>query len=134
MVCPAYPSTPAPRGQRANLLTVADVNLTTCQGMREAEFEDLLAEELINGVLATSYRINQPQVPRESRRKKWSERMESVFGAAGKIWSERTCTELKMAVAQAVDANPAGALNAHRRQVFDALVSTLKARLEPSAQ
>jgi putative ATP-dependent endonuclease of OLD family len=122
------------RARAANLLTDADVNLTICQGMREAELEDLLAVDVINGVLAASYRINQPQVPRDSRRKKWSERMELVFGAAGKPWSDRTCNELKTAVAQAVVANPKDALNAHRRKVFDALVSALEARLEHSAQ
>jgi hypothetical protein len=120
------------KARAVNLLTDADTNLTTCQGMREAEFEDLLAEPLVHRVLATTYRITHPQVPKESRRKKWSERMESVFGTVGKPWSDRTSRELKMAVAQAVSENPAVALNDHRRTVFDALVRALEARLAPS--
>lgn len=117
------------RAREARLLVDADVNVTTCQGMIEAEFEDLLADELVNQVLSNTYRIVSPQVPKEARRKKWSKRMELVFKNAGKPWTDRTCSELKEAVSQAVKANPAAALNPNRRSVFDALVTVLEGRL-----
>jgi putative ATP-dependent endonuclease of the OLD family len=117
------------RAREARLLVDADVNFANCQGMIEAEFEDLLADELVNQVLATSYRIASSQVPKDARRKKWSRRMELVFGNAGKQWSNRTCSELKLALSEAVKGTPATALHPHRRSVFDALVSALEERL-----
>jgi putative ATP-dependent endonuclease of the OLD family len=118
------------RARETRLLADADVNFTNCQGMNEAEFEDLLAVDLVNKVLAENYRITNPQVPKDARRKKWSRRMELVFGNAGKQWSNRTCSELKLVVAEAVKSNPSAALNPNRRSVFDALVSALEQRLE----
>ena len=118
------------RARAASLLVDADINLTTCQGMREAEFEDLLAEGLVFQVLSTVYRITHPLIPKDARRKKWSERMKSVFESAGKPWSDRTRDELKMAIADAVKASPEMALNPHRRAVFDSLVGALESRLE----
>ncbi len=117
------------RAKRARLVTDADVNFTTCQGMREAELEDLLNPTLVEEILRANYRIHSPTVPASAKRAKWSERMRATFENAGKRWSDQTCNELKMLVANAVKNRPQDALNAHRAAVFDALVAALEARL-----
>jgi hypothetical protein len=121
------------RAREARLITDADINMSTCQGMREAEFEDLLAEDLLAKVLADTYRIATVSVPKAVKAKKWSERMASVFVTNGKPWSDRTCSELKLAVAHAVRASPSTALSQHRTSVFEALVKALEGRLAGQA-
>lgn len=117
------------RAKDARLIDDADANFTTCQGMREAELEDLLDSKLVDDVLKTTYRIQSSRVPASVKRKKWSERMKAVFETSGKIWSEQVGNELKIAVAQAVKRAPAQALNPHRASVFDSLVTALESRL-----
>jgi len=118
------------KAKEAQLIRDADANFTTCQGMREAEIEDLFDSALVNDVLKVTYRIKSPKVPKVTKRKKWSERMKVVFETSGKRWNDATCNELKMAVAQAVKRSPAQALNPQRGAVFDALVETLESRLQ----
>jgi hypothetical protein len=113
----------------AGLLVDGDINVTTCQGMAEAEFEDMLDESIINAVLASRYRIVNPVFQRGVKAKKWSNRMDWLFKANGKPWNERTCMELKAAVAVAVKNDPSAALSLHRRSAFDSLVGTLETRL-----
>jgi predicted ATP-dependent endonuclease of OLD family len=117
------------RAKTEGLISDADVNFTICKGMAEAEFEDLLAEDLVEDVLTTKYRITTPTVSKAVKRAKWSSRMGDVFANAGKSWTDRTCAELKLSVAVAVATRPATALNVHRRAVFDALVAALESRL-----
>lgn len=120
------------RAKQAGLATDADATFTVCQGMKEAEMEDLLAEEVISALLEEKFGILSAKVPKNVSRKKWSDRMEAVFAAAGKQWTTTTCNELKMAVAQSIAAKASSALNPHRRSVFDALVSVLEKRLFPA--
>jgi len=121
------------RAKEARLVDDADANFTTCQGMQEAELEDLFDWALVKEVLRTTYRIESPKVPNSAKRKKWSERMKAVFETSGKRWSDRTCNDLKMAVSQAVKHSPAQALNTDRAVVFYALVASLESRLQGSA-
>lgn len=117
------------RAKKEGLVTDADVNFTICKGMAEAEFEDLLAEDVVNDILSTKYRITVPAVGKAMKRAKWSSRMGDVFANAGKSWTDQTCAELKLFVAEGVAKRAATALNPHRRPVFDALVSALESRL-----
>lgn len=111
------------------LITDADVHFTKCLGMNEAEFEDLLVEEIVDGVLKTNYGIPWGRPPSKDKNKKWSERMRSLFTRCGKTWDDRICSELKAHVARAVERSPAQALNPHRRSVFSELINSLEARL-----
>lgn len=122
------------RAKEERLIDDADANFTKCQGMREAEFEDLLDATLVKDVLKTAYRIQVPNAPPAARRKKWSERMKAIFEVSGKHWSDQTCSDLKMTVAQAVKRSPENALNPHRASVFDALVASLEGRLQENVQ
>ena len=60
---------------------------------------------------------------------KWSDRLRSTFRHQGKVWSDQVEARVKTDVAELVEANPASALNPHKRSSFDALVDALKAKL-----
>lgn len=110
------------------LLTDADVNFSVCQGMADAELEDLIDVAVYETRLANRYRVSLAS-PKFRTNKKWSERMKETFRQQGKQWDDRLEMDLKRAIAELVVAGPATALNVHKRQAFDGLVQALEFRV-----
>lgn len=118
------------RAEAANLIrSPADRSLTICDGMNEAEMEDLYDRSVYEDLILNDYNVilDIPQFRNASA--KWSVRMRSAFRSSGQPWSSRLEARVKLLVANAVAANPQTALNAHRRGPVDALARALEAKL-----
>ncbi len=110
-------------------LSDADLNYATCDGMAESELEDLYDPSVYAAALASKYRVTlQPAKLRSN--KKWSDRVANAFKLQGKHWDQSVELQVKGAVADAVAANPANAVNERRRAPLDALMRVLVERLE----
>ena len=120
------------RAERDGLLLLADVNFTTCDGQKESEFEDMLDENLYATMLLNRYGVSTLS-PKFKGNSKWSDRLRETFKHQGKPWSDHIEAEVKAKVAELVEATPAAALNAHKRNSFDALVQALAAKLNAIA-
>lgn len=116
------------KAQQEALLTLADVNFTVCDGMKESEIEDLYNETLYAGMLLNKYGVS-TQSPKFKGKGKWSDRLRETFKNQGKPWSDQIESSVKTDVAGLVESNPGAALNDHKRGCFDALVQTLESKL-----
>jgi predicted ATPase len=116
------------RAEQDGLLIIADVTFTTCNGMKESEIEDMFDEGLYSGMLQNRYGVS-TQHPKFKGTAKWSDRLKDVFKHQGKPWSDLIESKVKADVAELVSANPATALNVHKRSSFDALITALETKL-----
>jgi len=110
------------------LIGIADVTFTTCIGMSESEIEDMFDESLYSVFLLNTYGVSTLS-PKFKGNGKWSERMRNAFKHSGKPWSDQLKAKIKADLADLVAANPAAALNKHKRSAFDALIVALEAKL-----
>jgi hypothetical protein len=110
------------------ILTAADVNFATSPGMPDSEFEDVLDVAVYAAVITNRYRVSL-ESPKFKSNKKWSDRLKETFQNQGKPWSDRIEAEVKSFVAQSVAATPLQALNVHKRNSIDALVTALEMRI-----
>jgi putative ATP-dependent endonuclease of OLD family len=111
------------------LLTAADVHHTIVAGQKEAEMEDMFDVSIYAAMLQTKFGVS-TQSPQFKGPKKWSERLHATFLHQGKIWNSGVQMAVKASVADLVAATPAGALNIHKKGVFDALVRALEGKLQ----
>lgn len=110
------------------LLSDADANFTICEGMQEAEFEDLYDPALYEELVKNLYRLTL-NTSKFKTNKKWSARMREVFRQQGKRWNDQVESELKFKIAELVSVKPENALNEKKRTSFDSLVIALEDRL-----
>lgn len=110
------------------LIENADINFAICQGMSDAEIEDIYAPSAYESVIKNKFRVTL-QSPKFKTSKKWSERMKDVFRQQGKLWDDKVESEVKALVAHAIVRNIDNALNPNKREAFDALVSALHERI-----
>lgn len=110
------------------LLTDADVHFTVCDGMSEAEIEDIFNPQIYEAVIKNSFGVSL-QSPKFKTKKKWSDRMKEVFRQQGKRWDSRIEQDIKSKVAFAIANSPSDSLNSQKRSSVDALVSSLEERL-----
>lgn len=106
-----------------------DANFSVCQGLTESELEDLYDTAIYRDLVQNRFRVSIDS-PRFRSRKKWSQRMADCFGHCGKHWNDRVKADVKMAVAEAVAASPAQALNERHKGCFEALIQSLENRLQ----
>ena len=116
------------RAINEGLLTLADVTLTVCEGMKESELEDLYEENVYAGMLLNKFGVS-TQSPKFKGSDKWSDRVKAAFKHQGKPWSDQIEAAVKTSVADIVEANAANVLNAHKRNAIDALVVALEGKL-----
>lgn len=116
------------RAESEGLLNISDVKFSICNGMHESEIEDMY-----NSVAYSNMILNRYNVTLDSQRfksnKKWSDRMKETFGQQGQHWDDAIEKKIKAEVADIISANPASALNPHKRSSFDALVVALEEKL-----
>lgn len=116
------------KAQQDGLLTIADVHFTTCDGLKEAEIEDLYEENLYSAMLQNKYGVCILS-PKFKGSEKWSDRLRQAFKHQGKPWSDQIEARVKTDVADLVESSVPTALNSHRRSCFDALVGALLGKL-----
>jgi hypothetical protein len=120
------------RAQRDGLLTPVDSTFTVCAGMKESEIEDLYDEALYAPMLQNKYGVSTAS-PKFKGTEKWSGRLRDAFRQQGKLWTDQVEMKVKIDVAELVEANPAAALNPHKRSSIDALIEALKGKLNAIA-
>lgn len=116
------------RARSQGLITVADVTLSICKGMKQSEIEDMYEESLYQSSLQAKYGVSILS-PKFKGNDKWSERMKETFRHQGKPWSDQIEAAVKSDIAELVETNPAIALNQHKRDPFEALVTALERKL-----
>ena len=110
------------------LIVPADVTHVICAGLDESEFEDMLDEPLYADFLKNKYGASLAS-PKFKGKRKWSDRLKAAFEHQGKVWSAKVEMQIKAEVAELIEANPAKALNAHKKGSFEGLVFALEAKL-----
>jgi hypothetical protein len=96
--------------------------------MKESEIEDLYEETLYAPMLQYKYGVSTAS-PKFKGNTKWSDRLRDAFRHQGKLWTDQVEAKVKTDVAELVEANPATALNPHKRSSLDALIEALKGKL-----
>ena len=108
-----------------NLISIKSNTFITCNGSPNSEFEDSLQLDTYKQTVLDEFGVNLDS-PKFRGNKKWSDRVRDVFLDQGKLWNDKTESQVKYAVANSVKRNPANALNPHKRNSIDALVTSLE--------
>ncbi len=116
------------KAKQDNLLTVAEIHFTVCDGMAEAEIEDLYDIAKYSEMIKNGYGVNL-DAPKFHSNKKWSTRMAETFKQHGKPWNESIENEIKKKISDIVSSIAGEILNPYKRSSFDALVGALENRL-----
>ena len=113
------------KAERDSLISVANCTFITCDGMQEAEFEDCIALDIYKDTILTEQGVNLDSTKFRGN-SKWSQRLRTTFMDQGKPSTDALVTKTKYLVADSVARNPRDALNEHKRNSIDALVSALE--------
>lgn len=112
-------------------LTMADVTMASCTGMRQSELEDLLRPESYIGGFREAFGVDVAASKFKARKHgKWSARMLLVFQDRGAEWTESVEKAAKASVADAVCADPDSAVAPSGEGVVSALVDALEKKLD----
>lgn len=113
------------KAKKDNLLNIKNTTFINCKGMSESEFEDCLDTSLYEKMFLEEYGVSIKstdfRIPN-----KWSDRVKNVFLNQGKPWNESIEKEVKFKVAEAVKEKPHAALNLHKRNSIDSLITSLE--------
>jgi hypothetical protein len=120
------------RARIDGVMADGDVNWTTCEGMAEAELEDIYDPAIYASMLQATYRIS-TRAPEFRSNKKFSVRLGATFRRQGKLWDDRVKGEVKSKIAALVVAEPSRALLPSRRTALEGLVNALELRLRELA-
>jgi hypothetical protein len=93
--------------------------------MTEAEFEDCLDPEVYRDVILSEQGVDLTSAKFRGNQK-WSQRIRTTFLDQGKHFTDELLMKSKRLVAAAIAKNPKGALNEHKRNSVDAVVSALE--------
>jgi putative ATP-dependent endonuclease of OLD family len=120
------------RARVQGVIEDGEVNWSVCNGMTDAEVEDLYDPSVYRQMLQTIYRVS-IEAPEFRSAKKWTVRMSATFRRQGKRWDERIESEVKARIAQIIANDPASGLLSSRRTAFDGLVRALELRIRELA-
>lgn len=113
------------KAERDSLISVANCTFITCNGMTEAEFEDCLDLNVYRDVILREQGVDLTSTKFRVKGK-WSDRMRTTFLDQGKPFNNALLMNAKCLVAAAAAKNPRVALNEHKRNSIDAMVSSLE--------
>lgn len=113
------------KAEKDSLISVANCTFITCDGMTEAEFEDCIAVDVYKDTILTEQGVDLGSTKFRGN-SKWSQRIRATFLDQGKPFTDALCMKTKHLVANSIARNPRAALNEHKRNSIDALVSALE--------
>lgn len=113
------------KAEKDSLVSVASCTFINCMGMAEAEFEDCIDLDIYKDAVLTELGVDLAS-PKFRGNDKWSQRLRTTFLDQGKPFSDLLSARTKYVVASAINRNPRNALNKHKRNSIDALVSALE--------
>ena len=111
-----------------SLIKLADCNFANCIGMPNSEMEDCFDIKLYENILKTDDGIHL-NFTEFKNNQKWSDRMQKVYQAQGKIWNDKIKSETKLKIAKEVEKNPSNALNNHKKNAIISLIGSLEEKL-----
>lgn len=113
------------KAEKDSLVSVANCTFINCMGMTDAEFEDCIDLDVYKDAVLAELGVDLTSTKFRGN-DKWSQRLRTVFLDQGKPFSDSLAAKTKYVVANAIAQNPRNALNAHKRNSIDALVSALE--------
>jgi hypothetical protein len=113
------------KAERDGLVTTVNCTFVNCNGMTEAEFEDCLNLDVYSDAVLTEFGIDLSH-PSFCGNKKWAQRIRNAGLTQGKNITEGLLSRIKFAVGNAVAKTPKYALNEHKRNSIDAVVTALE--------
>jgi putative ATP-dependent endonuclease of the OLD family len=113
------------KAEKDSLITSATCTFITCNGMQQAEFEDCITVETYRQAVLDEQGVDLDQTSFRGN-DKWSQRLRATLKNQGKLPTDTMISKFKFAVAEAITKNPKIALNEHKRNSIDALVSALE--------
>jgi hypothetical protein len=116
------------RAEADKILRLADTTLVNCKGMPTSELEDTFDKSIYEEDVLLEFDVDLDDTAFRGNAK-WSDRAKACFQKQGKPWNDGVKEKLKAVVASAVARNPAEALNSHKRNSVDALVTALERKL-----
>jgi putative ATP-dependent endonuclease of the OLD family len=120
------------RATDEGLLLPVELHQATVIGMFESEFEDLLKTDLYENFLLTTYGVStfHPAFNKHQCKKKWKDRMRTLFVENGKGWDDSTEQNVKRSIAKLVRQNPSTALEGARSTCFVAFANAIDQRIK----
>ena len=107
------------------VLALKNCTMVYCNGMVNSEMEDCFDPAVYKQEMQNIFGVN-INSPKFRGNSKWSDRMKDVFMDQGKPWNDSVKSQVKYHVADCVRKNPNAALNGHKRNSIDAVVSGLE--------
>lgn len=121
--------TAADKARTYGLLSPSEENFVAVPGLKNAEFEDALDQDIYVDAIRTSFGVNLNAPEFKHAKAKWSDRVAATFRAQGKNWSDQVKTAVKTVVAMQVAENPSEAIHSQRSKSLLSLVEELERRL-----
>ena len=116
------------KAEEDSLINIKNNTFITCNGSPNSELEDALEIDVYKKDIFDEYGVN-VELSNLRGNQKWSDRVKKVFFAQGKPWNDKVKSKVKYTVANSVKKNPENALNEHKRNSIDALVTSLEAMI-----
>jgi predicted ATPase len=113
------------KAESDSLISLADCTTINCNGLTEAEFEDCLDLNVYREVILNEQGVDLSSTKFRGKGK-WSDRLRTTFLDQGKPFNDAILMKAKYLVAAAIVKNPREALNEHKRNSINGLVSALE--------
>jgi putative ATP-dependent endonuclease of the OLD family len=112
-----------------SLIGPTQISMTLCLGNTEAEFEDLINEDIYRSYFQSKYGVDVTW-PFFGGKNKWSARMKAGFTKAGKPWSDKDKQDDKVEIAKLVAAAPDRAIRPASLQIIHSLIEAINRALQ----
>jgi len=113
------------KAETDRLIGVKSCTMINCLGMTDSEFEDCINVDVYKDEILENSGVSLNSAAFKNNQK-WSNRIKNTYMSQGKPWNDKVEREIKGIVSQCVKKNPDKALNEHKRNSVDALVTALE--------
>lgn len=103
--------------------------LCTCDGMKNAEFEDSIAINIYRQAVIEKFDVDLDTGKMKNKSKVWSENVKEIFKDAGKFWDENVEKEIKYLIASCVCNSATNAVDDSKCKAINKLVSIIEGKL-----
>lgn len=117
------------KAEKDSLIAINSCTMINCLGMVNAEFEDCLSLNVYKNDVLSEFGVDLG-ITKFKGNNKWSDRVKNIFILQGKPWSDSVLCKVKYTVGKSVSKDPENALDPHKRNSIDALVSALERMLK----
>lgn len=108
------------------LVEPINTTMVKIKWQKEAEFEDLLEPSIYANKILTKYWINIICKDFTKSKKKWSDKVKTIFDMNGKPYDQKIENEIKDIVAESIKWNEEIAISKHNKIIFENLIKSLE--------